>query len=174
MGAFSEQALLEDEQGFGSRTGFNRENGYSFSYPKSAKKKRTSGNGWTQCVPVPETAPALTDECIRQLAPNNYVYRGDKWEYRENGELHFVAVRYEHAHERDENSKPLKTLRPFTFFSSRQKPPHAEWRTAGSDKKPLPLYNVDGLKERPDAPVIVVEGEKKVHAAEKNSLTMLR
>jgi putative DNA primase/helicase len=39
-----------------------------------------------------------------------------------------------------------------------------EWRWQGFDQ-PRPLYNLDQLTDRPDAPVLVVEGEKTAEAA---------
>ena len=50
-----------------------------------------------------------------------------------------------------------KVIRPLVLENRR-------WMQKGISR-PLPLYNLPGLLERPDAPVLVVEGEKTSDAA---------
>ena len=55
-------------------------------------------------------------------------------------------------------------MKPFTFC--RGPNGRAEWRCKGF-AEPRPLYGLDRLAARPDAPVLVVEGEKAADAAGK-------
>ena len=79
------------------------------------------------------------------------------WPYRDaEGKLSFYAVRFE-CEGKD------KIFLPFTFCVSPSNQ-LGEWRSQALPA-PRPLYNLDKLAERPDAPVIVTEGEKKSDAA---------
>jgi hypothetical protein len=124
---------------------------------KPASKVSAPQETWTPIAPVPETAPDLTIDRINQLAPPGYKL-AQIWTYRVKGELWFYVARFE----REGNPKD-KTFRPFTFCPSGSNQ-LGEWRSKALPA-PRPLYNLDKLAERPDAPVIVTEGEKKSDAA---------
>lgn len=114
-----------------------------------------SKDDWTPIVPVPACAPAFKVENVRhqERAPSMY------WEYRDaGGALLAYRVRF------DGLDGGAKDIIPYTYCENA-----AGWR--GWQPKDLPaprtLYNVDKLALRPDAPVLVYEGEKKVDAAER-------
>lgn len=78
------------------------------------------------------------------------------WTYRDaEGKLLGHVARYEPAGER-------KQIIPWTWGERRGKRPRWE---AQQWPKPRPLYGLDLLAQRPDAPVIIVEGEKAADAA---------
>jgi len=54
---------------------------------------------------------------------------------------------------------PVKRIRPLWFDGT-------EWKWT-APPAPRPLYNLDSLSQRPDAPVLIVEGEKTADAAAK-------
>jgi putative DNA primase/helicase len=89
-----------------------------------------------------------------------------QWCYTDlNGEQLFWIQRYEDADKPDKRGKPKKTLVHRTWldggwhFPKRTDPFTSEWPS------PRPLLGQYELKRRPDAPVLVVEGEKSYDAA---------
>ena len=105
---------------------------------------------WRPIVPVPDNAP-------RQIPQHRLGKPSGKWAYRnEAGELLFVVCRFD---------KPDggKEILPLTFCEDPQG--RREWRWKGFPV-PRPLYGLDRLAARPDAPVLNVEGEKAADAAQ--------
>lgn len=107
---------------------------------------------WVPILPVPEDAPE---------PPLAHPFRGKyqtRWAYRDaEGRLLGFTCRFE-------KSNGGKEILPLTFCR------HAEsgatqWEWI-SFAEPRPLYGLDRLAARPDAPVLVVEGEKCVDAAQ--------
>ncbi len=118
-------------------------------------------NTWRQVMPVPEGAPRLTVALLTRMAPSGYAY-STGWAYRDSeGGLLGAVVRYD----RPANGKPAdKQFLPFTFCEGPGG--RLEWRCKGF-ADPRPLYGLDVLAARADAPVLVVEGEKTADAAAK-------
>ena len=104
---------------------------------------------WVPVTPVPKNAPAI---------PEHYKF-GEachRWEYKDTtGKLLFLVMRFDVKF-------VGKQVLPLTYCK------HAdgskEWRWQGLPT-PRPLYGLDRLALRPDAPVLVVEGEKAADAA---------
>jgi hypothetical protein len=107
-------------------------------------------------MPVPENHRPSADTLSRVTGAKAAI---QYWEYRdaEGRILHYV-VRWP-SHDKDGN--PVKEIRPVCFDGDRQ-----EWRSV-APPEPRPLYGLAQLAARPDAPVIVVEGEKTADAAAK-------
>ena len=107
-----------------------------------------------------DPAPARPHPKGSQAPPSVWSYRHPQWgspsqlwPYRyADGELAGYAARWD---------RPAggKEIRPLVLRDGR-------WRQKGIDS-PRPLYNLSELGERPDAPVLVVEGEKTSDAAGK-------
>jgi hypothetical protein len=98
-------------------------------------------------LPVPEGMPALAHR------PNE----AGRWEYRDaEGRLLLVRVR---------TPDPVKEKAVITYTWCETGPGMAEWRPKAPEH-PWPLYGLDRLAQRPEAPVLVVEGEKTAQAAE--------
>jgi putative DNA primase/helicase len=113
--------------------------------PKSERKRDV-------IVPVPSSAP--------RCACNHYEYGNPSavWPYRNAvGELLGYVARYDPEGQR-------KQIVPWTF--ARDGRGKERW-TMGHWPEPRPLYGLDDLSKRPDAPVMVVEGEKSADAARK-------
>jgi len=107
-----------------------------------------SGDGWTPIVPVPEDAPAC-DAALRQYGkPKLFVYTDA------DGNRVGVVARYEF--ERD--GVPEKTIRPWTFCES--KDGTRVWRQKAIPD-PRPLFNLRRLTQKPEARIVVCEGEQK-------------
>lgn len=105
---------------------------------------------WALVVPVPADAPPVPES-----------HRGSgtasaRWTYRdETGAELGQVLRF------DANGS--KTFRPLTLWRDRLSGKLVwKWR---SWPEPRPLYGLDALAGRPDAPVVVVEGEKACEAA---------
>lgn len=99
-------------------------------------------------VPVPDGAPAPPAAHPRLGRPVHVA------EYRDaNGRLVGVIHRYEPPGER-------KQVLPLVLCADGAR---LSWRWRGFPK-PRPLYGLDLLAQRPDAPVVVVEGEPKCDA----------
>jgi hypothetical protein len=85
------------------------------------------------------------------------------WPYRNNnGLLEGYVCRFETT---KQDGTPSKEFRPYRYGAlSKNGQAKVGWHWKGWDEN-RPLYGLDELREHPNAPVIVVEGEKKVDAA---------
>jgi hypothetical protein len=112
---------------------------------------------WTPIVPVPADAPQLTNGILARGTDKAGYSVATGWRYLDaNGNFLGCVVRYDGPGDKD--------IAPFTFCAG----PNGvrEWRKK-SWTSPRPLYGLDRLAARPDAPVIVTEGEKAADAAER-------
>jgi hypothetical protein len=111
-------------------------------------------------VPAPPDALPIDHATLLRHAPPGHVYIR-YWVYRgPAGELLGYVGRY------DDDSDPpsgKKQFRPFTYC--RHRDGSVQWRARGFPE-PWPLYGLDRLAARPDAPVLIVEGEKSADAAQ--------
>lgn len=99
--------------------------------------------------PIPADAPP-TPECHRALGRPS-----GRWRYRDAaGAVLFEVLRFDKA-------DSSKEFLPLTLCRDEQ---GLQWRWKAVPA-PRPLYNLDKLAERPDAPVVVCEGEKSADAA---------
>jgi hypothetical protein len=107
---------------------------------------RVDDDDWTVIAPVPDTAdaPYMHYKTLGEPVAS-WIYRDAK-----GGRICFI-VRYNKA-----NGE--KAFRPRTWCKNRQTGKEA-WRWKHVPD-PRPLYGLELLAQRPDAPVIVVEGEK--------------
>jgi uncharacterized protein (DUF927 family) len=100
-------------------------------------------------LPVPADAPPILDAHRKLGRPTR------RWSYRDAaGALLFDVLRFDMA-------DGGKQFMPLTLWRDAQ---GLRWRWK-SVPAPRPLYNLDGLAARPDAAVVVVEGEKSADAA---------
>lgn len=117
--------------------------------PEKASKP-TDETVWTAIVPVPEDAPA---------PPSKHSRLGESsasWTYRTaDGRVALHILRFDIG-------DGDKEFRPLTFCSDGNGRKEWRWKEL---PKPWPLYNLDKLVERPDAEVIVCEGEKAADSA---------
>jgi hypothetical protein len=120
---------------------------------------RASDNEWHPVLPVPTDAPQLSMGIINRCCPEGYAFTA-RWCYlNAAGQLLGYVVRYD----RPANGSPAaKQVKPFTFCEGPGG--KRKWRCKGFSE-PRPLYGLDRLAARPDAPVLVVEGEKTADAA---------
>jgi putative DNA primase/helicase len=99
-------------------------------------------------MPVPADAPPIPEAHFELGRPTA------RWAYRDAaGAVLFWILRFDKA--------DGKEVRPLTLW---QEADGMRWRWK-SVPAPRPLYNLDGLAARPDAPVVVSEGEKAADAA---------
>jgi predicted transcriptional regulator len=92
-------------------------------------------------------------DTIQACAPEGHVLRGT-WDYpNADGSLFGVMARYEPVTDGGRD----KQFRPFVVEDGEL--------VCKGFPEPRPLYNLDKLAARPDAPVLVVEGEKTADAA---------
>lgn len=98
-------------------------------------------------LPVPEGVPAM----------GRRPHEEGRWEFRDaEGRLLVVRVR---------TPDPERGKAVITYTWCETGLGMAEWRPKAPEH-PWPLYGLDRLAKRPDAPVLVVEGEKTADAAE--------
>jgi hypothetical protein len=116
---------------------------------KGPREAKPQGDGSEIVMPVPADAPP---------APTVLTGRGKpagRWTYRdEAGATLFFVLRY--------NKPGGKDFFPLTLW--RTPSGKLEWRWKGVPAV-RPLYGLDQIAARPDAPVIVAEGEKSADAA---------
>ena len=116
---------------------------------------------WDPIVPVPDDAPSLPKALMEQRKPDGAYITGS-WAYLDGqGRLLGYVVRYDFPLD---DGKPKKEFRTFTYCQTPAG--KREWRCKGFPE-PRPLYGLNRLVARPNAPVIVTEGEKKADAANK-------
>ncbi len=116
---------------------------------------------WRPILPVPEDAPQLSNEILKRFAPEGFSLTGS-WRYHDaEGRLLGHTARFDKP---ANGSRAEKEVKPFTFCQGPNG--RREWRCKGFSE-PRPLYGLDRLAARPDAPVLVVEGEKTADAAAK-------
>jgi hypothetical protein len=105
---------------------------------------------WQPIVPVPDEAGEPCFDIVGLGAPSK------TWCYRDaEGRVLFYQRRFE-------TSGGGKAYRPLTYSQDRNG--ERAWRGMGIPR-PYPLYGLDELAARPDAQVLVVEGEKTADAA---------
>ncbi len=125
----------------------------------TSRGKIKPDDGWRPMLPVPDGAPKLSPKSVQPFAPAGFTYTAH-WRYPDaQGRLLGYTVRYD----RPANGAPAdKQFRTLTWWEG----PNGrhEWRSKGFHE-PRPLYGLDRLAARPDAPVIVCEGEKSAGAA---------
>lgn len=106
-------------------------------------------NGWSVLAPVPQGTP---------LPPGEHPTLGQPtqiWTYRsDEGDVLGYVCRFDRP--------DGKIFQPLTFGHDSRA--CAEWRWRAWPT-PRPLYGLDRLAQRPDAPVVVCEGEKAADAA---------
>ncbi|MCD0417282.1 hypothetical protein LOC51_08650 [Rubrivivax sp. JA1024] len=109
--------------------------------------------GWVTIVPVPGDAPTAPGKHPKLGAP------ALRWTYRDaGGELLGYVLRFDQA-DGGKVFRPLTYGRPWAGGD-------AAWRWE-SWATPRPLYGLDRLAERPDAEVVVAEGEKAADAVQR-------
>jgi len=120
----------------------------------SAASSGSSGkksNTWRALLPVPEDAPAAPRQ-HPELGKPTFIWLYDN----DAGQL----LGYTHRYDTDKG----KEFRPLTFATRGDGSGKAEWRWQSWAPK-RPLYGLRELALRPDAPVLVTEGEKACDAA---------
>ena len=124
-----------------------------------ATKRTPAGGEWTPIVPVPDDAPKAF-AAIEAFVRFKGMSRTGLWQYTDpDGKLLAITARFDHP---PNGELREKEFRQFTFcgnVSGRR-----EWRCK-SLPPPRPLYGLARLAKNPDAPVLIVEGEKTADAA---------
>jgi putative DNA primase/helicase len=127
--------------------------------------QQTEPEAWIAIMPVPGDAGAPSNEYWRKGPKNaageqewlklRYIAR---WAYLDSeGRTLGYAVRFEWH----EGEKLCKDIVPQTYCTNSKREKRWRWKSFPGKR---PLYGLDQLAARPDAPVMVVEGEKKVEA----------
>ena len=116
--------------------------------PTSKPIQREKVDAWQPINPVPDDAPE----------PPRHYKMGEpsrRWTYRDaEGRVLFNVCRFDKA-------DGEKEVLPLTFCQNEDG--KRQWRWKGLPA-PRPLYNLDGLTAKPEATVIVTEGEKAADA----------
>jgi hypothetical protein len=109
---------------------------------------RAPDDEWRPMLLVPMDAPQLSMGIINRFCPEGYAFTTG-WRYlNAAGQLLGCVVRCD----RPANGLPAaKQVKPFTFCEGPDGKP--EWRCKGFNE-PRPLYGLDRLAARPDAPVL--------------------
>lgn len=115
-------------------------------------KQPKAMDAWEQIVPVPAEAPSPNFTFNRMTATRTWMYRDA------NGDRIGYVCRFD----KPEGGKEVV---PLTYWVNRETG-EMKWRYA-SFSKPRPMYGLDKLAVKPDAQVLIVEGEKAADAAQK-------
>ncbi len=127
-------------------------------------KPKAAPEVWEPQFPAPSEPPEMG-----AMRHPKYGIATGRWVYRDAaGAPLFAVARFDHT---DAQGEPAKEFMPYTFG-------HRIWTTKAGNRldkiqwhmkappEPRPLYGLDRLAAQPDALVVLVEGEKKTHAAE--------
>lgn len=122
--------------------------GTGYSAKPTVEKPKTAD--WEPIYPVPEDAgiPEMRDFELGKPSMH-WVYRNDK------GQPLFYVARYDLGNGQ-------KEIKPWSYCKHATK--GTSWRQK-SHPTPRPLYNLQNIIKNPDAPILVVEGEKCADAA---------
>ncbi len=116
---------------------------------KTGQRQKT-GNEWAALTPIPANAPPALAAHPQHGKPTAV------WTYRDtSGQPLFHVYRFDPPNER-------KQFCPLCWCESANGAQAWRWQAAAT---PRPLYGLDRLAARPDAPVMVCEGEKATDAA---------
>jgi len=122
----------------------------------TAPASKNKAPDWEPVLPIPDGAMAKVHKAHRQHGTPSKV-----WIYRDaESRSLFVLYRFDKA--TDAEGKREKVFAPLTWC--RNASGATQWRWAGLPE-PRPLLRLDELAKRPDAPVVVCEGEKSADAA---------
>ena len=113
---------------------------------KDSSTRKTEKEEWTVVMPVPDDAPYPPAAHIKRGKPENI------WVYRD-AQCRVLGYIY-----RFTTSDCGKEILPLTYCKNAAG--KGEWRWKVFADKNRPLYGLDRLAAKPDASVIVVEGEK--------------
>jgi hypothetical protein len=114
-------------------------------------------DGWRPVLPVPDSVPPVTGAVLDRFAPRGFA-RSAAWKYVDaSGRMLGAVVRFDAI-----DGSNAKQVLPVTWCEGPRG--RTEWRSKGFPT-PRPLYGLDQLAARPDAPVLVVEGEKTATSA---------
>lgn len=118
--------------------------------------KQAKPDSWSAVYPIP-------DEAMTKRPTSHYRHRKPSmlWTYRDAEGRPLMLV-YRFDLKTDESGKRRKEFAPLTWCKN--KAGKHEWRWQGLQPQ-RPLLNLDKLAARPDAPVVVCEGEKAADAA---------
>jgi len=122
--------------------------------PASSRAKAPE---WEALLPIPAAAMSKIHYKHRQHGKPSKV-----WIYRDANAEPLMAL-YRFDLKPDEDGKPRKAFAPLTWCRSANGETHC-WRWQGLPE-PRPLLRLDELAQRPEAPVVVCEGEKSADAA---------
>ena len=128
---------------------------FSKSVPASSKETE-----WESVKPdanIP--APKLEELAGKKL--HHYFEEVARHPYRdENGQLLYYVLRL-----RDRHDQTRKITPPLSYGYWKSNPEALSWSLKGFQSEKSVLYNLHALKEKPNATVLVVEGEKTADAA---------
>jgi uncharacterized protein (DUF927 family) len=128
---------------------------------RSRANKRTKQVEPRAITPIPREAEATRPKAHPQLGEPSHV-----WAYRDQAGCAIAYVYRFPANSR--NGESHKTFRPCAYWAERPDgkggtlPEGWDWRNL---PEPRPLYRLDALAARADAPILIVEGEKSADAA---------
>lgn len=110
-------------------------------------------------VPVPANAPRPSLEVGMPHPWKSGFTLVAVWEYRNSqGQLLHYTARFDNSTEITSKGKPAKEVLPYSYFGD-------SWRFKGTGLASNGLYGEERLSQRPDCPVLLVEGEKTCDAA---------
>ncbi|MBF0628909.1 MAG: DUF927 domain-containing protein [Magnetococcales bacterium] len=117
---------------------------------RTSTKPANKADPWRAILPVPEDAPDPLPDHYRLGAP------AMRWEYRDSeGRMLFQVCRFDQP-------DGGKEVLPLSFCQGPDGRKQWRWKAL---PEPRPLYGLDRLAARPDAGVLVVEGEKAADGA---------
>jgi Ti-type conjugative transfer relaxase TraA len=131
----------------------------SQSYTSKVTKEKPE-NSWVSVIPPANSSIPPLEKVNKDLAKDFHeVARHD---YRdEKGNLLFCILRLE------PNEGGSKKIRPLSYGFDPKNPSKKYWRTVGYKSESKAIYGLEKLYSNPNAPILIVEGEKTADSASK-------
>lgn len=124
----------------------------------AAKGRGAASDAWTQIIPAPV---GVGRPEFARLWPKATFLKA--WDYRDaSGRLLFYVARYEWEELGEDGEPKLKKLTPVVTYGH-DEDGRRRWRAKGTGRNVL--FGLEELAARPDAPVLIVEGEKAAERA---------
>ncbi|MDA1023720.1 MAG: DUF3987 domain-containing protein [Proteobacteria bacterium] len=113
-----------------------------------ANSKRNTEETWSPIIPIPSDAPKAP------IHPNLGA-PSERWAYRDkDGNIAFLIARFE--------TESGKQILPLSYGRKGNSEPEWQYKAITQDR---PLYQLHKIASQPDAPILIVEGEKAANAA---------
>lgn len=162
--------MIQEQMGLSSRDALEWATDWLGGNPfvierRAVQDQRQEAESWKPITPVPNHVKGPEDKLFNYLLKDGY-REAARYAYRDEQErLLGYVVRFEKPNPEDSHGKNLKTTRPLAYCENEKG--DRKWKAQGFFGEEKLPYGLEKLARDPAKPVLIVEGEKSVDAAQK-------